>query len=125
VEEYWPRIDPEPSGVIVAPTLYGIRNSLVHDLGAHDDADQAVPRVISLAKHALDLEEIVTRLEHNLTHPLTVPVVERHADADTVHVSALYWALHRILQSVTERHADAIDAAIAMRMFPEFRRITD
>ena len=76
IKEYWPQIPPEPPPENVAKRLYEVRNSLSHDLGAYDDPKQKHPRIVSLAKHRLSLEDIVLQFERNAAHPLTVPVIE-------------------------------------------------
>jgi hypothetical protein len=125
VEEYWPRIPPEPSPDVVAARLYEVRNSLAHDLGAYEDLNQEHARVINLAKHPMSLVDIVEALERNLIHPLTVPVVEEQGMTYTIHLSGVYWALHRMLRAALADHPKEIEAAIAAIEFPEIEETAD
>jgi len=125
VNEYWPQLSPEPpSPESTAAVLYEVRCSLSHDLGATDNDASSAPRNIRLAKHPLTHEEIVV-LERSATHPLNVPVVEDQGDVCTVHLTGLYWALHRMLKAALTDKPDELEAAIGALHLPELAEADD
>jgi hypothetical protein len=118
-------VPPESEPESTAKRLYEIRNSLAHDLGAHDDPTQEDPRTINLLKNAWRLEDIVDGLERNLAHPLTVPVVEDRGTTYSVHLGGVYWALHRMLQAALNDRPDEIEAAVEALDLPEVVELPD
>jgi len=90
VTTYWPQVEPEGDPLTSAERLYEIRNSLVHDLGAHDDPEREQPKTVKLAKAPHTLDEIVTSFERNMVHPLNVPVIEEMDNEYTIHLAGLY-----------------------------------
>lgn len=119
VTTYWPGIEPEGDPATTAKRLYEVRNSLAHDLGAHNDPKQEQPRIVHLAKQAYSLDNIVTGLELNKVHPLKVPVIEDRDGAITIHLAGLYWAVLWMLKRAIEDKADSIEARMADLAFPE------
>jgi hypothetical protein len=119
VTAYWPRLDPEPEPAVVAARLYKVRNALAHALGV-DDVDDPKARSVSLRKHALDPQDIVDALERNLAHPQTVPVIrEEDEGVLVVNISALYWALYRMLAAAVKDKPAEIESAISRVSFPK------
>jgi hypothetical protein len=122
VTNYWPRVPPEPEPAQVAERLYQTRNSLVHDLGATDDPSRTEPRSITIGKVAgLTLDDVVTRFERNLAHPLTVPVIQERGETFALSVDGLYWAAHWMLRETIRDQAAAINRAIADQSFADIR----
>lgn len=126
VREYWPRIEPEPAPEEVARRLYDVRNSLAHSLGVNEDPCDNNPSNVSLAKPVgLSLDDVVMRLERNLLHPLSVPIVEGNEREYTLHLAGLYWALHHMLKTALRDRPGEIERAVAAVTFPEIGRVTD
>jgi hypothetical protein len=125
VKTYWPTLPPEPTNRgQVAERLYAVRNSLAHDLGVRDDPQQQEPRAVRLAKHSLSAQDIV-EMELNLVHPLIVPVIEERGDDLIVHLTGVYWALHRMLRAALDDRPNLIEQHIAKIMLPEITEQTD
>ena|SRR6266498_760484 len=126
VQEYWPRIEPEPAPEEVARRLYDVRNSLAHSLGVNEEPRDNNPSNVSLAKPTgLSLDDVVMRLERNLLHPLSVPVVEGDEREYTLHLAGLYWALHHMLKTALRDRPGEVEHAVAAVTFPEIGRVTD
>jgi hypothetical protein len=126
VKEYWPRIEPEPAPEEVARRLYSVRNSLAHTLGVNEDPHDNNPSNVSLAKPVgLSLDDVVTRLERNLLHPLSVPVVDGEERHYTLHLAGLYRALHHMLKTALRDRPDEIEQAVAAVTFPEIGPVAD
>jgi hypothetical protein len=127
VTEYWPRIAPEPDDQeVVARRLYEVRNSLAHDLGVGEDAENEYPSRVNLAKHrAFSLDDVVTRLERNLAHPLAVPVLEGDDAQYTVHLAGLYWALHRMLNAALDDRPQEIETATSAAALPDIEEVDE
>jgi hypothetical protein len=125
VRTYWPRLDPEPvSADGTANRLYEVRNSLVHDLGIHNNLAQQEAHETKLAKHALPLEEIAL-YERTVSHPLAVPVVEERGPITVVHLTGVYWALHRMLRTALEDQPTEIEHAVAAIELPDIQEARD
>jgi hypothetical protein len=131
IETYWPSISPEPDisdtaeRKKIAEQLYSVRNSLAHDLGVDDTEKRRQARSVSLAKHALTLQEIIDCCERNTVHPLVVRIVEEGDTTSVVRLTGLYWALHRMLESAIDDHAPEIEKKVAAIDWPEITETPD
>jgi hypothetical protein len=124
VQEYWPQGASELSATEVAALLYEVRNSLAHDLGVSDDPEQKDPREIRLAKHALSLDDVIG-LERAVGYPFSVPVIEVEGPVHTLHLTGVYWALHRMLHCALADKAAEIETAVATLIAPEITEVAD
>lgn len=116
VEAYWPRVEPEPPPRHVAERLYGVRNSLAHDLGVGDSAAKEA-ELVGLAKRPMPLDDIVY-LERAVGHPLTAPVIEEREDAYVVHLAGVYWAMNHMLREALQDRPAEIEAGLSTVRIP-------